>query len=167
MNSYERNEAEFLTTIEKWDLVELLARCGIGLNVLIAIDVRPRHTLTGLLEERGRWIRKIWEAVLSKIPDVSGHRMMWSQLLFVCRGIDIHAVETLFAEILQSFKAEELKSLCVLSQVGGGLDAKLAEVDLMFEGLSKERNFGDLARYERWLLDGERYAGTLSAPRNS
>jgi hypothetical protein len=47
--------------------------------------------------------------------------------------------------------------------VGG---VKLVEADRMFEGLSKERNFGDPARFGHWLLDGERY-GAAPPPRNS
>ena len=157
MKSYERNEAEFFTTIEKWDLMELLARCGNAPSVLVAIEVQPRHTPTGLLEERGRWIHKVWNAALSSICDVGGHRMIWSQLLFICKGNDIQAVENQFTKILQSCKSEELKSLCVLSVASGSADAKLVEVERMFEGIVKERNFGDPKRFEHWLLDGERF----------
>jgi hypothetical protein len=165
MNFYERNEAEFLTTIGKWDSMELIARSGDGPSVLVAIEVQPRHARTGLLEERGRWIHTVWDAALSRIPEVAGQRMMWSQLLFVCGGADIQVVESQFAEILRSCKAEELESLCVLSTASGMAEVKLAEVDRMFEGLGKERNFGDPARFERWLLDGERYVAA-SSPRN-
>lgn len=150
------NEAEFLTTIEKWDLRELLARRSSGLSVLIAIEVQPRHARAGLLEERGCWIHKVWDATLHKIPDVAGHRLMWSQLMFVCAGGDIQSVEAQFAEVLQSCKEEELRSFCVLSTVSGDAEAKIAELDQMLEGISKERNFGELARFKHWLLDGER-----------
>ncbi len=167
MNSYERNEAEYLTTIEKWDLLGLIAHGGDGPVVLAAIEVLPRHARTGLLEERGRWIHKVWDAVLSKMPDVAGHRISWSQLLFICKGADIQAAEDQFAEILRSCQEEELKSLCVLSTASGGAGVKLAGVGRMFEGLGKERNFGDPARFERWLLDGERYIAAATPPRNS
>ncbi|HEX8774719.1 MAG TPA: hypothetical protein VF735_14200 [Pyrinomonadaceae bacterium] len=150
------NKAEFLTTLENWDLTELLAQSSPASTVLVAIEVQPRHSRTGLLEERGRWIHRIWNATLSKIPDVAGHRMMWSQLVFVCTGSDIQEVEAQFAEILQSCRDEELKSLCVLSHASGNAEAKLMEVDRMLEGISKERNFGDSERFQHWLRDGER-----------
>ena len=92
--------------------------------------------------------------------------MMWSQLLFVCKGDDMQAAENQFAEILRSCKEEELKSLCVLSTASGGAEVKLAAADRMFEGLGKERNFGNPARFESWLLDGERYIAA-APPRNS
>jgi hypothetical protein len=167
MKSYERNEAEFLTTIEKWDLLELLSRSGCAPRILVAIEVQPRFTRTGFLEERGHWIRRVWDITLHKIPGVAGHRMMWSQLLFICRGSDIQAVENQFAEILHSYKSEELKSLCVFSVASGGIDAQLAEVERMFEGLGKERNFGDPARFQHWLLDGERFLRGVPHPRDS
>jgi len=166
MNAYERDEAEYLTTIEKWDLMELIVRSGGGPSVLVAIEVQPRHDRTGLLEERGRWIHTVWDAALCRVPEVAGHRLSWSQLLFICKGADIQAAENQFAEMLRSCKAEGLKSLCVLSTVSGGADVKLAVADRMFEGLGKERNFGDRARFERWLLDGERYIAA-PPPRNS
>lgn len=150
------NKAEFLTTIESWDLPELLARNGSAPTVLVVIEVQPKHARTGLLEERGRWIHTVWNATLSKIPDVAGHRMMWSQLVFICAGSDIQAVESQFAEILQSCRDEELKSLCVFSQASGNAESKLLELDRMLEGISKERNFGDPERFQHWLLDGER-----------
>jgi hypothetical protein len=150
------NRAEFLTTIENWDLTELLAQTGSEPNVLVAIEVQPRQSRTGLLEERGRWIHRVWNATLSKIPDVAGHRMMWSQLVFICAGSDIQAVESQFAEILQSCRDEELKSLCVFSQASGNAEAKLVELDRMLEGISKERNFGDPERFQHWLLDGDK-----------
>lgn len=163
----EQDEAEFLTTIEKWDLVELLARCGSAPNVLVAIEVRPRHAPTGLLEERGRWIHTVWDAAVLNIPDVAGHRMMWSQLLFICQGDDIEAIESRFAEILSSCKVEGLKSLCVLSAVSGDANARLIELERMFEGIGKERNFGDRVRFEHWLLDGERFPARESHAHNS
>jgi hypothetical protein len=146
--------------------MELIARDGDEPSVLVAIEVRPQYALTGLLEERGRWIHKVWDAALSRIPDVAGQRMMWSQLLFVCRGADIQIVESQFAEILRSCKAEELRSLCVLLTASGMAEVKLAEVDRMFEGLDKEWKFGDPAQFERWLLDGEQYNAAASL-RNS
>ncbi len=163
MGSYDENEAEFLTTHEKWGLLELIASCGSGPKVLVAIEVRPRHARTGLLEEQGRWIHKVWDAALSRMPGTAGHRLLWPQLLFVCRGADIQAVEDTIAGILQSCKDEALKSVCVLSTVSGGVEATLAEVERMLDGLCKERNFGDPALFERWLLDGVR----LAPPRNS
>ena len=166
MKSYQRNEAEFLTSIKKWDLMELIARVGDGPNILVAIEIQPRHHRTGLLEERGRWIHEVWAVALSRIPGIAGHRMMWSQLLFICKGADIQTVGHQFAEILRSRKAEKLRSLCVLSTASGGAEVKLDVADRMFEGLGKERNFGDPARFELWLLDGERYT-EASPPRNS
>lgn len=153
------NKADFLTTIEHWDLSELLARSGSAPNVLVAIEVQPRHARTGLLEERGRWIHKVWNATLSMIPDVAGHRTMWSQLVFICTGNGIQAVESQFAEILQSCRDEDLKSLCVLSEASGHGEAKLVELERMLEGLSKERNFSDAERFRHWLLDGEKLLG--------
>ena len=150
------NRAEFLTTIEAWDLMELLVRCGSAPGVLVVIEVQPRLSRTGLLEERGRWIHSVWDAVLQQIPDVAGHRMAWSQLLFVCMERNIEEVEALFAGILQSCAAVDLKSLCVLSVASGDAEAKLVELDKMFEGVGKDRNFGDPERFSHWLLDGER-----------
>jgi hypothetical protein len=150
------NKAEFLTTIEAWDLMELLVRCGSAPSVLVVIEVQPRHARTGLLEERGRWIHSVWDAVLQQIPDVAGHRMAWSELLFVCVDRHLEEVEAQFARILQSCADEDLKSLCVLSAMSGDAEAKLAELDRMFDGVSKERNFGDPERFSHWLLDGEK-----------
>lgn len=150
------NKAEFLTTIENWDLTELVARSGAAPNVLVAIEVQPRQSRTGLLEERGRWIHRVWDATVSKIPDAAGHRMMWSQLVFICAGSDIQSVESQFAEILQSYRDEELKSLCVLSEASGNAEMKLVELDRMLDGICKEMNFGDPERFKHWLLDGER-----------
>lgn len=165
MESDKENQAEFLTTIEKWGLLELLARCGSGPKVLVVIEVRPRHARTGLLEERGRWIHKVWDAALDKIPGVAGHRLLWPQLLFICHGTDVQAAEATFAEILRLYKDEALESLCVLSTASGGTDAMLAEVDRMLDGLGKEWNFGNPTLFERWLLDGERLMPP--PPRNS
>lgn len=151
------NKAEFLTTIEKWDLMELLARLGDGSNVLVAIEIHPRHGRAGFLEEKGRWVHEVWSAALTRIPEVAGHRMMWSQVLFVCKNADIRAAEDQFAEILCSCRTEELRSLCVLSIASGGAKAKLAVLDRMFAGVAAEWNFGDPTQFDRWLLDGERY----------
>ena len=151
------DKAEFLTTIENWDLIELLARGGSAPTVLVAIEVQPRHARTGLLEERGHWIHRVWNATLNKMPDVAGHRMTWSQLVFISIGSDIQAVESQFAEMLQSCRDEDLKSLCVLFEAIGNAEAQLVELDRMLESISKERNFGDPERFQHWLLDGERY----------
>lgn len=150
------SKAEFLTTIEDWNLSELLVRCGSAPAVLVAIEVRPRHGRTGLLEERGRWIRRVWNAVLREIPGVAGQRMLWSQLLFICAGDDIQVVESRFAEILRSCRDKDLKSLCVLSVSRCDAEAKPLEIDRMFDAF-KEWNQGAPVHFSNWLLDGEKF----------
>lgn len=53
----------------------------------------------------------------------------------------------------------------MLSTVSGSVDATLAEVDRMLDGLGKEGYFGNPALFERWILDGERLTAAL--PRDS
>jgi hypothetical protein len=65
-------------------------------------------------------------------------------------------VESQFAEMLQSCRDDDLKSLCVLSEASGHAEAKLVELDRMLEGIHKERNFGEPERFKQRLLDGER-----------
>jgi hypothetical protein len=152
-----KRHADFLTTNEDWNLPKLLVHCGSAPSVLVAIGVQPRYLLTGLLEETGHLIHKIWSVTLHKIPDVVGHRMMWSQLVFVCASSNVQAVEIQFIEVLQSCMNAELKSLCVLSAESGDADAKLIKIDRMIESISKARNFGNPKLFDHWLLDGEKF----------
>lgn len=160
--NYERDKTEYLTTLDKWDyLTSLLIQVGDEPSVFTAIEVQPRSSRTGLLEERGRWIHRVWSTMLASEPDIVGQRAGWSSLLFVSKGADIQATENRLSEILHALKAEQLKSLCVIAMTRGGLTVKLALVERMFEALGKEWKFGNPELFERWLLDGERYAAAL------
>ena len=134
----------------------MLNHCGSEASVLIIVEVQPKHSRTGLHEERGRWIQEFWSKVLQKIPSIHGHRLLWSQLLFIYRSDDVDFVEAQLAETLQECRSEHLKSLCVLSIVGGGTKEKAKEIDRMLNGF-KEWNFGDTSLFKHWLLDGEQF----------
>jgi hypothetical protein len=151
------NEDNFLTTLEKWDLSELLNQFASKPTVLITIKVEPKHTDTGLLEEKGIWIRSVWDEALRKLPGIAGHRLDWSSLLFMFEGVDWRSIESTFIDVLKSCEDERLRSFCVIDVLNGGLNEILSKLDSMLDETSHERNFGSAQRFYSRLLNGERF----------
>jgi hypothetical protein len=151
------NEDNFLTTLENWDLSELLNRFASKPAVLLTIKVDPKHTETGLLEEKGVWIHAVWDETLRQFPGIAGHRLDWSSLLFISEGDDWQTIEAKFIDVLKSCEDERLGSFCVIDVVNGGMDEILSKLDLMLDETSHERNFGSSQSFRSRLLNGERF----------
>ena len=151
-----RNNVDFLTTQKEWGLEDLLSQVGSGIGISVMVVIEPRHSKTGLLEERGQWIQQCWRKVLARLPNIYGTRLLWSELLFIYPGNDIDYLERQFAEILAECRSEHLKNLCILSAVSGDAKEKLQAIERMENGF-KAWNFGDIALYRHCLLDGQRF----------
>ena len=157
MENVERDKAVFLTTHHEWGLLNLLQNCGSETNVLIAVELRPKYSRTGLLEEKGRWIQDFWNRVLRAMPEVAGHRMLWSELFFSYPGDDVEFVEAQICALLKDCKDEQFESRCVLSVFSGDIQEKVLEIERMFMSIGKDWYFGEADFFKYWLLNGERF----------
>ena len=135
-----KNKHIFLTTLNDWDLEELIHQVGSETWTACLIQICSNESETGLLQ--GEWIKAIWNKARNEIPSLMGHRLGWSTLLFLVPTTNIELVRQHFIIILQSLVYPNLESRCVLTMFEGEIQTKLMIIDLMTMDADKWHQHG-------------------------
>jgi hypothetical protein len=153
------NKNEFLTTLDKWDLPSLVQITECETWVACLILIRGRGSGNSLLEMKGQWIKKIWNIVLTEMPFVLGHRLAWSELLFLTPMPYQEILLPKFSQILQSLSMPELESRCLFELIEGDIEAKLMIISKMGMCIGKWHQLGYQTSFKNRLLNGESIDG--------
>jgi hypothetical protein len=145
---------DHLSTVGAPDPLKVLKKFEGETVAIIVVAVEPRHSLTGQLEEKGRWIKALWSLALRRVPEVEGCRLSWNTLFFAAANQEIKIVVERFREMLSLLSEPGLESLCVISEAEGTAADKLARLDAMLDEISSKRNFGSDLNFQYRLLDG-------------
>jgi hypothetical protein len=152
---HERRE-EYLTTVGSQCLnpEAVLAVAGTRPVTLVAVAIVPKGTHTGLLEERGDWIHRLWAAALDSMPLVQGCRMSWDSVFFMAETSDLIAVQEQFRRLLSSLRVSGLQSRCILSRAAGSPEDKGR---LLYNEMSHDLTavgLGFRSRFTHKMIDG-------------
>ena len=141
------NETNPLVILNKFDKTVSL--------LLITLAIYPRNAETGMLEEKGEWIRQVWSYILEISDEIQGCRLLWSQLFFVADAVNQYQITSEIKVILERMKNSDLQSLCVIGKVQGTSEGQVKLLDEMLHKISSKKDFDiydpDLVR----LVDGK------------
>lgn len=155
MSTEENNSTdEYLTTVGELNPLLVLERAGAGPAVVVAVGVYPSGSQTGLLKERGGWVRRLWEAALNQMPDAQGARLLWHTAFFVIPTADGYSVAPKFERLLQALYDPALESYCLINVANGNPPDKLQLLDEMQSAISSDRNFKEAQGSLIKLLNG-------------
>ena len=146
-----KDKDEFLTTEKKWDLSTLVKNLLKEVVPACVVRIEPLSSKKGMLEERGAWIRWFWNEDTTVLPNILGHRLMWSGLLFVAPGMKADEFKNGIVGILGNRVRKELVNLAIFSEVRSG--SVVEEVDRMELQLSK-LNYWDKHNYKSIFENG-------------
>jgi hypothetical protein len=152
---------ENLSTLDERNPLRILECFNGSPALLFLIQIENKDSPVGRLEERGDWVHKCWEQVLSKLPNVQGCRLMWTLLFFAHPIQSQQRVTEILTNILQELRIPDLQSLCVLYESLDESEDKLQVLNELQEEVSSKRNFWYDTKFKIKFLDGEIIAPKL------
>ena len=96
---------------------------------MAAVAVESKASALRLSEEKGAWIRRLWQGALADMSGIGGCRLLWNSLFFAVPDMTIEEAMLHFGRLLRSAQDPLLESLCVLSPVMGTPEQKLVVLD--------------------------------------
>src|SRR5437870_2261133 len=110
---------EYLTTVDELNPLLVFEQFGAGEVVAIAVAIWTSGPQTGLLEERGQWIRRFWQAVLKQMPTAQGMRLLRHTVFFVMPTADVFFIAEQFKQLLKTLSEPVLESYCLIGVMSG------------------------------------------------
>ena len=153
-----RNPDEYLSTVGGIDPLAALERFGLGPAWLVVLAGEPRERRTGMLEEKGEWVRAVWRRALALLPRAEGCRVNWNTIFLATAAPDVDSLKRLVRESIEPSRQPALETFCVLAEAAGDAREKFSCLDEMLDEVSHRRNFGANQRFRHRLLDGEDWA---------
>ena len=144
-----------LSTVGGIDPRTVLEKFDSDPAVIILIAIWARDGQTGLLEEKGSWIKDLWRTVLVRFPDIQGCRLLWNTIFFAVPGADASSVKEEFRKIFRMLLNPSLESLCILGEAYGSPSDKLSIFDSMEDETAAPRNFGTNIKFRHRLRDAD------------
>ncbi len=145
---------EHLTTVGELNPLLVFEQFDTGPVVIVMLAVWARGIQTGLLEERGAVVRRLWQVTLQQMPTAHGMRLLWHTLFFAIPTDDVLTVAKQFKQSLRALYDPALESYCLIDKVSGPPMAKFQLMDEMQSGIANDRNFIDAQEYRVKLLNG-------------
>lgn len=127
----------FLSTSSNWDLESLLQTLPKETVPVALIMVKSRENKTGMNEEYGVWIQELWQRVITKCPEIVGHRLSWDELVFFWPNKTADDLEYEIVGILKDSCVPQLKSLALFSVISDTKENALHELERMDLQLGK------------------------------
>ena len=62
----DKDPEKFLTTYKRWDLCALIKSLPKELVPACVVHIEPKQGKTGYLEERGTWIKELWNRTINR-----------------------------------------------------------------------------------------------------
>ncbi len=124
-------KTEYLSTVGEMNPIRVLELFDANSVVLCVVAVWTRQTMTGNLEEKGKWLHSFWEAALLALPEAAGCRLLWNSLFLALPGLSIAQCSERLSRLLQSHQDPCLESYCVLCEVEGEPEHKLEVLDAL------------------------------------
>lgn len=133
----DKDPEKFLTTYKRWDLCALIESLPKESVPICVVHIEPKHGKTGYLEERGTWIKELWNRTINHNNSIEGHRTGWTSLLFFGPNIHINEFRNILLEHLRTIKMDHLKSLALFSKIEGSFDQQIKEIEKISLQLAK------------------------------
>jgi hypothetical protein len=147
---------EYLTTVGELNQLLVFEQFETMSVVTVVVAVwASGSTQTGLREERGRWIRRLWETTLKQMPAAHGMRLLWHTVFFAMPTDNALFIAEQFKQLLRSLYEPSLDSYCVIGALNGSAREKLQKLDEMESAVSSDRSFGQAQGFWIKLLNGE------------
>jgi hypothetical protein len=147
--------SEYLTTVGELNPLLVFEQFGAREVVAIAVAIWTIGPQTGLLEERGEWIRRFWQVVLKQMPNAQGTRLLWHTVFFVVPTTDAFFIAEQFKQLLKTLSEPALESYCLIGVMSGSAMEKLQLLDEMQSIISSERSFTQAQGFWIKLLNGD------------
>ncbi len=127
----EKDESDYLTTHEKWDLAGQPENARMEPIPTCLVRIAPRHSRTGLNEERGTWVKRFWTDVTENDNRIAGLRLGWSNVIYFTEVMEQQPFEDLILSKIRSSVVPDLKSLVKFSTISRPVETKIKEIDRM------------------------------------
>jgi hypothetical protein len=145
--------------VDTVDLVQPFEKIRADAVIIIVLAAWSRDSFTGALDEKGQWVKKIWQAIFVVLPEAQGSRLLWNTVFFVIPSQDVAYVKGRVREILKSADDPLLQSFCVISEARGSTKEKLDLLDKMQQEVASWANFNYMGVFPDKLLNGEDFIG--------
>jgi len=119
----------FFTTLPSWDRDAFVRTANATPGLLLAVGVVPRARSTGLLEERGDWIRRCFDALKQAVPAAEMIRSSWSGLWIYLPRREAADGGSAVAAAVTGLAEPELESRLVALEVRGDALAALGHLE--------------------------------------
>jgi hypothetical protein len=96
--------------------------------VVAVLAVYPKGVDTGLLPEQGAFTERLLARIRSG-ADVSGYRIMWSQVDFFIRGNNVDEFQRAIAQGISECRDDRLEVRTVIFPLSGAPDERVARLD--------------------------------------
>src|SRR5215216_2056443 len=123
------SQEENLSTVGSIDPYKVINLFDIQNIVLVAVEIEARGKRTGKLPEKGAWIKKVWNMVLTEMPEAEGCRLLWNRVFFAFPSQDVEALKEKFRKLLQELFDSSLESFCIISEAEGTVENKIRLLD--------------------------------------
>ncbi|MDQ3821251.1 MAG: hypothetical protein M3362_26725, partial [Acidobacteriota bacterium] len=120
-----------LSTTDGANPLKILEQFNSAPVILVAVAIWTRHSQTGMLIEKGVWIKNFWSRILNRITDVQGCQLLWNTLFFAVPSGDVLSLKDLFREELTVLYDPLLESFCIIAEAHGTPSEKLLLLDEM------------------------------------
>jgi hypothetical protein len=103
-----------------------------GLPCHIAgVVVWPSQGKSGLLDEKGQWMKEFWTRIQESIPEIHGIHLFWNALIVVIPSKGEETPEAILKAIIHTIQQPELVCFCVLTKASSSVDKmkKLNELE--------------------------------------
>ena len=132
-----KDDDKFLTTASSWDLEALIENLPNNSTPTCLIQIEPQTGKTGFLEERGKWIKELWNNIIVEGKPFEAHRSGWTELIIFSPAMEFEKFVESITEILKTSTDNKLKSLALFSVVNGTYSDKITEIEKMGIQFSK------------------------------
>lgn len=149
---------KYLKDFENYRPFEVLKEFERTSSILVVIlEVCPRDSRTGMLEERRDWLKRFWDKIFEQVGSgiMGGSTLLWTVIFFATSHEHEKLIINTFQSVLKSMREPRFKSYCILGKVKNDYEEQKKIIDFMVHHLGSEddfyRNVPDMVR----MIDGK------------